>query len=84
MLALRLSRTAYLCTLYRRLGETSWKKEYLKRVQLLRAYQRGKHIVQFDPRIGNVDEFFIDRDEGRMLCGSLEKGMEPSGGNHMR
>ncbi|KAJ3021706.1 hypothetical protein HKX48_007992 [Thoreauomyces humboldtii] len=59
----------------RRLGESSWRKEYLKRVQLLRGFQSGKHIVRFDPRIGKVDQFFLDYQDGWMYCGSLERGM---------
>ncbi|KND01657.1 uncharacterized protein SPPG_03455 [Spizellomyces punctatus DAOM BR117] len=65
----------YGCLPIRRLAETSWRKEYLKRTRLLRSFQRGKHVVQFDPRIGKIDQVFLDFEEGRMACGSLEKGM---------
>ncbi|KAI8818610.1 WD40-repeat-containing domain protein [Fimicolochytrium jonesii] len=72
-------RSAFLVTFgglpLRRLGESSWRKEYMKRVQLLRSFQRGKHIVQFDPRVGTVDELFVDYEDGIMYCGSIETGM---------
>ncbi|KAJ3153670.1 hypothetical protein HDU86_005169 [Geranomyces michiganensis] len=59
----------------RRLGESSWQKEYIKRVQLLKGFRGGKHIVQFDPRIGNIAQFFLNYEDGWMYCASLEKGM---------
>ncbi|KAJ3157193.1 hypothetical protein HDU89_002605 [Geranomyces variabilis] len=59
----------------RRLGQSSWQKEYIKRVQLLKGFRGGKHIVQFDPRIGKVALFFLNYDDGWMYCASLEKGM---------
>ncbi|KAJ3184292.1 hypothetical protein HDU87_005139 [Geranomyces variabilis] len=59
----------------RRLGESSWQKEYIKRVQLLKGFYGGKHIVQFDPRIGNIALFFVNYDDGWMYAASLEKGM---------
>ncbi|TPX37618.1 hypothetical protein SmJEL517_g00754 [Synchytrium microbalum] len=62
----------------RRVSQSSWKKEYLKRSRFLRCLSwdwRGRHVVQFEPRVGVIDAIHVDFEEGRMLAASLDKGM---------
>ncbi|KAJ3183340.1 hypothetical protein HDU85_002366 [Gaertneriomyces sp. JEL0708] len=62
----------------RRLAEDSWRKEYSKRTRLLRDYNKGgRHIVQFDARIGRLDAIHVVFEDGqrRMNCASHERGM---------
>ena len=58
----------------KRISPTSWRNEYLTRVRLAKDWNRGRYAVQFDPRVGSIDEMYIDELEGRMYVGSLEKG----------
>ncbi|TPX37260.1 hypothetical protein SeLEV6574_g07950 [Synchytrium endobioticum] len=63
----------------RRVSKASWKQEYLKRSRFLKCLSwdrmRGRHVLQFDPRIGTVDHIHVDFEEGRMLAASLDQGL---------
>ncbi|KAI9101005.1 WD40-repeat-containing domain protein [Phlyctochytrium arcticum] len=58
-----------------RLSEDTWKRQYIRRSQMLRNFQRGKQNVQYDPRIGRIDDLFYDSQNRKLLCSSLERGM---------
>nr|KAJ3422935.1 hypothetical protein HK105_005437 [Polyrhizophydium stewartii] len=53
----------------------SWRTEYLRRLALARAWRKSKQGVQFEPRIGRIDEIFVDSNENRVFVASLQKGM---------
>ncbi|KAJ3299766.1 hypothetical protein HK104_007220, partial [Borealophlyctis nickersoniae] len=42
---------------------------------LSKDWNRGKRVVQFNPRIGSVDALCVDFDEGRLYAGSLARGV---------
>ena len=39
-----------------------------------REWSRGRQVLQFEPRIGKIEQAFVDLDDGKMYAGSLEKG----------
>ncbi|KAI9342344.1 hypothetical protein BDR26DRAFT_859638 [Obelidium mucronatum] len=54
----------------------SWKNEFLRRFRLLKEWKAGgKRVIQFDPRIGRIENIMVDYEEDRMYAGSLEKGI---------
>ncbi|ORY45465.1 WD40 repeat-like protein [Rhizoclosmatium globosum] len=60
----------------RRIAKKSWRSEFLRRFRLLKEWKAGgKRVVQFDPRIGRIEQILVDFDEDRLYAGSLEKGM---------
>ncbi|KAL2914409.1 hypothetical protein HK105_205976 [Polyrhizophydium stewartii] len=59
----------------RRVAPSSWRTEYLRRLALARAWRKSKQGVQFEPRIGRIDEIFVDSNENRVFVASLQKGM---------
>jgi hypothetical protein len=41
-----------------------------------RDWTKGsRHVVQFDSRIGRIDEMYVDPEEDRMVVASLENGI---------
>ncbi|KAI8929995.1 quinon protein alcohol dehydrogenase-like superfamily [Entophlyctis helioformis] len=59
----------------RRIAARSWRSEYVQRIALARDWLKSKQGVQFDPRIGRLEEMFVDPIDGRLLIGSVQKGM---------
>ena len=62
------------CIPIRRITNGSWRREYLTRTGLLREWSKGRQAIQFEPRIGNIDQIYLDLEQSKLYAASLEKG----------
>ncbi|CAO3638319.1 unnamed protein product [Cunninghamella blakesleeana] len=61
---------------YRRLRSDSWKSEYILRTHLIRKWEKGRGaIMTFNPKIGSIDEVFVNFKDPSMLAASKEQGV---------
>ncbi|KAI8333063.1 WD40-repeat-containing domain protein [Chlamydoabsidia padenii] len=61
---------------YKRIRNTSWKAEYILRTHLVRKWEKGRgRLLTFNPKIGSIDNLFVDFDNSFMMAASKEQGV---------
>ncbi|KAG0170173.1 hypothetical protein DFQ30_002806 [Apophysomyces sp. BC1015] len=61
---------------YKRLLPESWKSEYVLRTHLIRKLEKGRGtIMSFNPKVGPIDDIFVDFESSLMVAASTEQGV---------
>ncbi|KAG2173175.1 hypothetical protein INT43_004549, partial [Umbelopsis isabellina] len=61
---------------YKRVASDSWKSEYVLRTHLHRKWEKGRGtVLVFDPKIGALDNIYVNFQNSWMLSGTLNRAM---------